>query len=208
MGAYWDGRFGKEGKIWGMKPSGTAGYACMLFKESGVRTVLVPGAGYGRNAQVFAHAGFQVTGVEISAEALKHAEDAGIKYIHGSFLDVPLVPGSFDAIYCYNVLHLFLADDRKRFVAKCAEVLRPGGLAFIVVFSELESSFGKGRQVEPGTFESKPGRPVHYFNERDLEDHFKGFELLETGIAGDQEEHGEEGKHVHRVRYILARRKG
>jgi hypothetical protein len=31
--------------------------------------------------------------------------------------------------------------------------------------------------------------------------------LLETGIAGDQEEHGEEGRHVHRVRYILARRK-
>jgi hypothetical protein len=105
------------------------------------------------------------------------------------------------------VLHLFLAEDRKRFVAKCREVLRPGGLAFVVVFSELESSYGKGRQVESGTYESKPGRPVHYFNEPDLENHFKGFELLENGIAGDQEEHGEEGRHVHRVRYILARRK-
>jgi len=207
MSAYWDDRFGREGKIWGMKPSGTAGYACMLFKKSGIRTVLVPGAGYGRNAVVFAHAGFQVTGVEISAEALKHAEGDGITYIHGSFPDVPLAPGSFDAIYCYNVLHLFLAEDRKRFVAKCREVLRPGGLAFVVVFSELESSYGKGRQVESGTYESKPGRPVHYFNERDLENHFKGFELLENGIAGDQEEHGEEGRHVHRVRYILARRK-
>jgi hypothetical protein len=75
------------------------------------------------------------------------------------------------------------------------------------VISELESSYSKGRQIESGTFESKPGRPVHYFYERDLEDHFKGFEVLDTGIAGDQEEHGEEGRHLHRVRYLMARRK-
>jgi SAM-dependent methyltransferase len=207
MSAYWDGRFSQEGKIWGMNPSVTAGYACTFFQKFGMRTVLVPGAGYGRNAVVFAREGFQVTGVEISAEALKHAEGDGIKYIRGSFLDVPLAPGCVDAIYSYNVLHLFLAADRKRFVARCAEVLRPGGLAFIVVFSELESSNGKGRQVEPGTFESKPGRPVHYFSERDLIDHFAGFEVLETGITEDPEEHGEEGKHVHLVRYVMARRK-
>ncbi len=105
------------------------------------------------------------------------------------------------------MLHLFLEGDRKRFVAKCADALREGGLAFFAVFSDAEPSYGKGRQVEPGTFESKPGRPVHYFSEKDLVDHFAGFEVLETGIMEDPEEHGEEGKHVHLVRYVLARRK-
>jgi SAM-dependent methyltransferase len=207
MCAYWDGRFGREGKIWGMTPSVTAVYACERFRRHGVRSVLVPGAGYGRNALLFARAGMAVTGVEISAEAIKIAEGKDIMYIHGSFLDVPLASGTFDAIYCYNVLHLFLEGDRKRFVAKCADVLREDGLAFFAVFSDAELSYGKYRQVEPGTFESKPGRPVHYFSERDLVDHFADFEVLETGIVEDPEEHGEEGKHVHRVRYLLARRK-
>jgi SAM-dependent methyltransferase len=207
MGAYWDGRFGREGKIWGMTPSVTAVYACERFRREGVRNVLVPGAGYGRNALPFARAGFAVTGVEISAEAIKLAEGTGIKLIEGSFLDVPVTPRSFDAIYCYNVLHLFLENDRKRFVAKCADALREGGLAFFAVFSDAEASYGKGRLVEPGTYESKPGRPVHYFSERDLVDHFAGFDVLETGVMEDPEEHGEEGKHVHRVRYVLARRK-
>jgi hypothetical protein len=52
-----------------------------------------------------------------------------------------------------------------------------------------------------------PGRPVHYFSEKDLVDHFAGYDMLETGIMEDLEEHCEEGKHVHRVRYLLARRK-
>ncbi len=90
MCAYWEGRFGREGKIWGMTPSVTAVYACEHFRREGVRNVLVPGAGYGRNALVFARAGFTVTGVEISAEAIKLAEETGIRFIPGSFLDVPL----------------------------------------------------------------------------------------------------------------------
>ena len=208
MGAYWDGRFGREGKIWGMTPSITASYACERFRQEGVRNVLVPGAGYGRNALVFARAGFEVTGVEISTGAIKLAAGSGIKLIEGSFLDVPLQPRSFDAIYCYNVLHLFLESDRRRFVAKSAEALREGGLAFFAVFSDAEASFGKGGQVEPGTYESKPGRPVHYFSEGDLVDHFAAFDVLETGVMEDPEEHGEEGKHVHRLRHVLARRKG
>jgi SAM-dependent methyltransferase len=207
MCAYWDGRFGREGKIWGMTPSVTAVYACERFRQHGIRNVLVPGAGYGRNALLFARAGFAVTGVEISAEAIKLAEGQGIELVQGSFLDVPVTPRSYDAIYCYNVLHLFLEGDRKRFVTKCADALRGGGLAFFAVFSDAEPSYGKGRRVEPDTYESKPGRPVHYFSEKDLADHFAAFEVLETGIVEDPEVHGEEGKHVHLVRYLLARRK-
>jgi SAM-dependent methyltransferase len=207
MGAYWDDRFGREGKIWGMTPSVTAVYACEHFRRQDVRSVLVPGAGYGRNALLFARAGFAVTGVEVSAEAIKLAEGTGIDFVRGSFLDVPVMPRSFDAIYCYNVLHLFLEDDRKRFVAKCADALCEGGLAFFAVFSDAEASYGKGRMIEPGTYESKPGRPVHYFSEEDLARHFAGFEVLETSVIEDPEEHGEEGRHVHRVRCLLARRK-
>ena len=76
---------------------------------------------------------------------------------------------------------------------------------FFTVFSEKEESYGKGKQIEKNTFESKPGRPVHYFDEDDLKAHFKKMEILETGIMEDPEDHGE-GPHTHLLRYIYVRK--
>ncbi len=178
-----------------------------IFADHRVQTVLVPGSGYGRNALLFARAGMKVAGVEISGEALKLAEShANLRYEQGSFLDLPVSQEAYDAIYCYNVLHLFRHNDRTAFVEKCRQALKPGGLAFIVAFSDQEASYGKGARVEEGTFESKPGRPVHYFSDSDLREHFGNFDILETGLVDDPENHGDEGPHVHRVRYLLARK--
>ena len=73
MKAYWDDRFAHEGKIWGEEPSPTAFRALALFQAHGVRSVLVPGSGYGRNTKAFSTAGLNVTGVEISGVALGFA---------------------------------------------------------------------------------------------------------------------------------------
>ena len=78
---------------------------------------------------------------------------------------------------------------------------------YFTVFSELEETYGKGEKTEEGTFESKPGRPVHYFSEEDLKEIFGGFQVLDTGIIDEHEDHGEAGPHVHRLRYIFARKK-
>lgn len=209
MSDYWDGRFGREGTIWGMKPSLTAEYACTVFKKHGLQDVLVPGAGYGRNASLFARSGFTVTGVEISMAAVKIAlaNRDGARYVQGSFLEFPVEPASFDAVYCFNVLHLFKEADRRVFVAKCADALRDGGLAFFAVFSDTEASYGNGTSPEKDTFESKPGRPVHYFTEEDLADHFRDFDIMKSGLIEDPEDHGDEGPHVHMERFILVTRR-
>lgn len=208
-GNYWDDRFRKEGRIWGTEPSLTAGRAGVLFASYGVVSVLVPGSGYGRNSGFLARSGFKVTGIEISAEALRlaKADNPDVPYVPGSFPDVQVAPETFDAIYCFNVLHLFGQRDRERFMHKSLQILRDGGVGFFTVFSELESSFGKGPMTEYNTFESKPGRPVHYFTAEDLAGHFRDFEVLETGIMEDPECHGDEGPHVHKVRYIFARKR-
>jgi hypothetical protein len=84
--------------------------------------------------------------------------------------------------------------------------MKNNGLMFFTVFSEKEESYGKGREVEKNTYESKPGRPVHYFNEDDLREHFENMEIVETGITEDPEEHGE-GPHTHILRYICVKAK-
>ena len=209
MEGFWDARFRKEGRIWGSDPSGTAAYALERFREHGVKSVLIPGSGYGRNSKLFSDAGFAVTGVEISETAVELAKkhDPLGTFYNASALDMSFLEGRFDAVYCFNVLHLFREADRIAFIRQCWEKLNDGGLAFFTVFSENEPTFGKGPEIEPNTFESRPGRPVHYFTEDDLVAHFCAFEALETGIMEDPENHGE-GPHTHVLRYILAVKKG
>jgi SAM-dependent methyltransferase len=70
MNTYWQERYLRSGKIWGNEPSPTASLAAELFQRHGVQRVLVPGAGYGRNAGFLSRVGFTVTGVEVSQEAI------------------------------------------------------------------------------------------------------------------------------------------
>jgi SAM-dependent methyltransferase len=205
MKEYWNERFGGEGRIWGSEPSTTAIQALNMFQQKPTTTVLVPGSGYGRNSKLFSDAGFEVTGIEISSEAITLARlyDFHSKFFCASFMDISLAKESYDAIYCFNVLHLFRQHERSLFVQKCHHALKKGGVAFFVVFSDLETSFGKGQQVETNTFESKPGRPVHYYTEQDLKIQFDLFSIIDTGIAEDSENHGNEGPHIHIVRYIV-----
>jgi 2-polyprenyl-3-methyl-5-hydroxy-6-metoxy-1,4-benzoquinol methylase len=208
MNTFWEERFCDEGRIWGDSPSRTAVYAIDLFRKTGVRKVLIPGSGYGRNAEAFARAGFEVTGIEISKTAISLARQGSLKiqYHFGSVLDMPFDNQVYDGIYCFNVLHLFRKDDRAAFLQRCREQLKDGGAMFFVVFSDNESSYGTGRMVEENTFESKPGREVHYYTDEDLVSEFRDLEIIETGMMEDPEEHGKEGRHIHLLRYIYSRK--
>ena len=207
MNTFWEERFSDEGRIWGTTPSRTSEYAVQLFNKAGVHEVLVPGSGYGRNAVAFSRAGFQVTGIEISTTAIALAlqNSEGVRYNHGSVLDMPFDDSMYDGIYCFNVLHLFRKSDRAAFLARCREQLKEGGVMFFVVFSDREPSYGMGKKVEENTFESKPGREVYYYSAEDLLMEFRDFEVLEAGMMEDPEDHGGEGMHTHLLRYIYVR---
>jgi len=205
---YWEQRFIDGGKIWGTESSKTAKYALELFKKHGLHNILVPGAGYGRNTKLFSDSILDVVGIEISAAAINIARSFNpkTKFFQGSVLDMPFDDEKFDGIYCHNVLHLLLRDDRISFLKKCYKQLRINGYVFFVVFSDKEGSFGKGKRIEENTFESKPWRPTHYFTEPDLNEHFKEYSVIETGIMEDHENHGELGPHSHILRYIFAKK--
>ncbi|MBN1160364.1 MAG: class I SAM-dependent methyltransferase [Dehalococcoidales bacterium] len=207
MNEYWDTRFNAEDKIWGESPSHTAEYALHLFNQNKVKKLLVPGSGYGRNTILFSASGIKVAGVEISEKACKIARsfDPATRIFNDTVLDMSFLAHNYDAIYCFNVLHLFREYDRQLFIDQCIRRIKKQGLMFFTVFSEKEESFGKGKQVEKNTFESKPGRHVHYFDEDDLKAHFKKMEVLETGIMEDPEDHGS-GPHTHLLHYIYVRK--
>ena len=205
---YWNNRFSEKGKIWGTEPSKTAIYALKLFKKYEITKILIPGAGYGRHTNFFSANNYEVTGIEISEKGVSLAKDldSKSKLILGSVLDMPFNDEIYDAVFCYNLLHLLLEKQRILFIKKCHKQLRVKGFAFFSVFSELEDSFGKGVQIEENTFESKPYRPTHYFTERELFLHFHAFSVIETGIIEEKENHGDLGLHTHRLRYIFVKK--
>jgi len=206
--AYWDNRFLKEGKIWGESPSKSAFYALKLFKKYKLQKILIPGSGYGRHTKLFSDNRYETVGIEISEKAIEIAKmfDPQTTFINGSVMEMDKINENFDSIYCYNLLHLFLIDDRQIFLKKCYNKLKKNGLVFFTVFSVEETSFGKGKELEKHTFESKPWRPTHYFSEDDLINHFKDFNIIKTDLIKEQEDHGERGPHTHILRYFFGQK--
>ena len=130
--------------------------------------------------------------------------DTETEVYNATVLDMSFIASKYDAIYCYNVLHLFRENDRKLFLRECLDRLKEQGLVFFTVFSDEEPSFEQGKEVEKNTFEIRPGRPVHYYSEDDLIEQFHDFNIIETGSMYDPEDHGGQA-HTHILRYILAR---
>lgn len=205
---YWNTRYSEEGKIWGELPSKSAFYFLELIKKYQIKSILVPGSGYGRHSKYFSDIGYKVVGIELSDAAFKIAKkfDPLTKFICGSILEMDNLDKKFDAIFCFNTLHLFLKEERTKVLNNCYNILNHKGFVFFTVFSEKELSFGKGKEIERYTYESKPGRPTHYFTEADLAKDFKELNLLEQGIIEEQENHGTQGFHTHFLRYIFAQK--
>ncbi len=203
---YWNERYDKEGQIWGEAPSRAVWIAIQLFGCAGSNHILIPGCGYGRLSRLFSMSGFAVAGVDISGTAVEMARqlDTSGVYYQASALKMDFDKLPYDAVFAFNILHLMPENDRKAMIIECRRKLKDGGLAFFTVFSERENDFGQGREIEKNTFETRPGRPAHYFTEEDLNDHFKGFELVESGMIEDPEDHGGQA-HRHLLRYICIR---
>ncbi len=97
----------------------------------GRRRLLDVGCGGGLLAELFARAGFTVTGVDPAPESIAtaraHAAASGlaIEYEVGAGERLPFPDGAFDHVTCCDVLEH--VDDVERVVGEIARVLRPGG---------------------------------------------------------------------------------
>lgn len=96
--------------------------------------ILELGCGAGDQSLWLAEQGFDVVGIDISAEAVdwsrEKAAARGLKaeFVQGSVLALPFPDGSFGYVldgYCW---HCIVGEDRRAFLSEAARVLRPGGL--------------------------------------------------------------------------------
>lgn len=75
-----------------------------LLRAEGRRTVLEVGTGPGRDAKAFVDAGLDVTGVDLSAEHVRLARQAGADAYRASVLEMPFADRSFSAGWTMSTL--------------------------------------------------------------------------------------------------------
>lgn len=99
--------------------------------------VLDIGCGGGFLTNPLAAAGFQVSGIDQSAESLAVARNydrtGTVKYAEGSAYDLPYPDANFDVVCAMDFLEH--VDEPARVVAEAARVLRPGGTFFASTFN-------------------------------------------------------------------------
>ena len=60
MTEFWEEAFKETQEMWGFNPAKSAILTKDFFVEHKIKTVLIPGIGYGRNAQIFRDNGMTV----------------------------------------------------------------------------------------------------------------------------------------------------
>jgi cyclopropane fatty-acyl-phospholipid synthase-like methyltransferase len=142
--------------------------------------LLDAGCGTGENALLAASRGADVTGIDVAptaiARARAKASERGLtaRFEVADALDLGRLGRTVDTVIDSGVFHVFGDEDRARYVASLAAVLRPAGTYYVMCFSdrqpgtwgprrvsaeELRAAFSDGWTVESitaDTFEINP----------------------------------------------------
>jgi len=154
------------------------------------------GCGAGNYAVWLARQGFEVTGIDISPSAIDLArknaarQGVGCTFIVADVLkDLREVEGPFDFGFDWELLHHIFPDDRPRYMANVARLLRPGGKYLSVCFHEDDPQFGGS-----GKYRTTPIGTVLYFSsEEELRDltspYFRILDLRAVTVSGKWGDH-------------------
>jgi SAM-dependent methyltransferase len=116
--------------------------------------VLDVGCGTGEHALLAANHGADALGVDVAPAAIElaraKAAQRGLiaQFAVGDALDLgPLgLAETIDTVIDSGVFHVFSDDDRPRYVASLASVLRPAGITYLMCFSDRQpADFGPRR---------------------------------------------------------------
>jgi ubiquinone/menaquinone biosynthesis C-methylase UbiE len=116
--------------------------------------VLDIGSGPGENTIFLAEQGFSAVGIDFTPEAVdiarnraaQHEVDA--EFVQGNVLDLEqfFEANSFDYVIDSGLFHSIRSDDLDQFVRQVEHVLRPGGVYYMLCFSDKEPpGFGPRR---------------------------------------------------------------
>ncbi|MNJ85792.1 Methyltransferase domain protein [compost metagenome] len=172
---FWEKNFSEKQEMWGLEPSKSALLTKDLFLERSVKNVLIPGIGYGRNAQLFRENGMIVTGIEISEtaiELLKKHYGPEMTVYHGSVTDMPFDKLNYDGIFCYALIHLLDDSERQKLIQACYDQLTENGCMVFTVVSKEAPTYGTGKLIGKDRYEQFGGVNMFFYDEESIQEEF------------------------------------
>ena len=181
-GEFWETMFDEKQAMWGFTPTDSALMARDSFTQAGIKEVLIPGVGYGRNAKVFLDAGMSVTGIEISETAIGLARAHGLTFPihHGSVSDMPFDDAMYDGIFCFGLIHLLDAGGRAKLIRDCTRQLRPGGEMIFTLVTKEALMYGQGKKLGEDWYERQPGLAMYFYDEESVQREFGGAGIVQS----------------------------
>lgn len=187
---FWETAFGEKQEMWGFEPSKSAVLTKDFFVQKEVKNILIPGIGYGRNAQIFKENGIDVTGIEISKTAIemarKHYGEEMVIH-HGSVTDMPFDNALYDGIFCYALIHLLDSSEREKLIRDCYDQLSENGYMVFTAISKEAHTYGQGKLVSKDRYEIFDGMQLFFYDRESVESEFGKAGLFEiTEISESQ----------------------
>lgn len=183
MTEFWEESFKDKKEMWGFEPADSVISTTELFKNKGLNKILIPGFGYGRNAKIFIHQGFEVTGIEISETAIELAKKHygnDLKIHHGSVNNMPFDQDLYDGIYCYALIHLLSESERKKLIIDCYNQLNPNGYMVFLAISKLDACYGNGEEISKDTFKTGHGVNLFFYDLDSAKNEFGDYGLIKS----------------------------
>ena len=177
------------------------------LREAGVRTILELGCGTGNDAARLARAGYSVTAIDLSAEAI---EQARLKFgtlatfmVADMTQRLPFPDGGFDAVMSNVAVHMFPDGVTRAVFAEVGRLVRAGGLFVFHVNAledrELRARSLPARELEPDYVAEESGQTMHFFSEAYLRELLEGWQEVQlVALSIPHRETGEPYKHVWR----------
>lgn len=179
---FWEVAFGEKQEMWGFEPAKSAVIAKDFFVEKSLKNILIPGIGYGRNAQIFKENGISATGIEISKTAIEMARKhygTGMVIHHGSVTDMPFDKNQYDGIFCYALIHLLDSDERKKLIFDCFNQLSENGYMIFTAISKEAHTYGQGKFISKDRYEIFEGVKMYFYDRESIHDEFDKAGLFE-----------------------------
>ena len=152
----------------------------ILQELKGTKDILSVGCGPAIIEAGLSEHGFNVTGLDISKEALNQAPDS-IRTVRGSVENMDFTESSFDAVI--YVASIQFIERYKEAIKQSARVLRSGGKLLIMLLNP-ESEFFKEKTQNPDSYINK----IKHINlaeiERTIAEHFSVQTEYFLGIKG------------------------
>jgi SAM-dependent methyltransferase len=186
MTEFWEQTFKDHQEMWGFEPAKSTVLTNDFFIEQNVKNVLIPGIGYGRNAQIFRDNGMTVTGIEISKTAIELAQKHfgnDLVIHHGSVTEMPFDKNLYDGIYCYALIHFLNRKEREKLIQDCLNQLTENGFMFFATVSKEAQIYGQGTCIDKDRFEIFSGLKMFFYDRETIKEEFGKaglFEILDV----------------------------